>query len=317
MRATSRAGFVATGATVVEAVRTFGRLEVSLQRDGQRLTGIPRTIEFVVDSSGSMWGTLPRGPDGTRERKVDAARRALESLFATLPDDTEVSLRAYGHRSRRCDDTELLVPASSPDPSRLAAAVRGLRPLGRTPIAGSLRAAGDDLHAAPGRGYLGERMIVLVTDGIETCKGDPCGEALRLSQSLRLRSHVVGFGLGSPSESDTLRCIAEAGGGTYADADGADDLRRVLEEAIRVQFQVVEVEGGRVVHSGGLDAARVLLPVGRYVVRFGSTASATVLSSAPFDVTDGAKVDVELHLVADGPPEIVVVQAGSDAISPQ
>ncbi len=312
LRVVTAAGFTSEDTTVVQAVETFGTLRVQARRKGEILSSIPRTIEFVVDSSGSMWGTLPESLDGRRERKIDAAKRVLGELFAGLPADTEVGLRAYGHRTGRCDDTELLVPVGAADPAELSARVRALRPKGRTPIAASLRSAGDDLKSVAGHGYLGERMIVLVTDGIETCKGDPCAEAARLGDSLRLRSHVVGFGLSSKGESQTLRCIADAAGGTYADADGADELRRVLEEAIQVRFVVVDTGDGRVVHRGGLGAGPVLLPVGTYTVRFGSAESTAGLVSSPFVVSDGAGVAVTLDLLEDGPPRVVVLHGQTD-----
>ena len=75
-----------------------------------------------------------------------------------------------------------------------------------------------------------ERTIVLVSDGIETCKGDPCAvaEALRNSAS-NLKIHVVGYGVDAEARAQ-LQCVAQKGGGAYFDVDDTAALSGALTE---------------------------------------------------------------------------------------
>jgi hypothetical protein len=67
--------------------------------------------------------------------------------------------------------------------------------------------------------------VVLVTDGIESCKGDPAAEAAALAAKLKLTFgvNVVSFGL-KPEEEAAIKKIAEAGKGKFYSADNAKEL---------------------------------------------------------------------------------------------
>lgn len=72
----------------------------------------------------------------------------------------------------------------------------------------------------------------MVTDGEETCGGDPCAVAKALAESqAEVRIDVVGFGL-TPDVAKTVRCVAENSGGVYTDAQNGDALVQTLEELI-------------------------------------------------------------------------------------
>ncbi len=281
---TTESGWQDSDAATVVATRTFGTVALELVQDGVPVDHLPRAIELVVDSSGSMWGWAGDG------LKIEVARRAVSEILTQLPPDTTVALRAYGHRDKTCTDSELLVPPGPLDVASLEAALDGLTPHGRTPIARSLELAARDLQPLGG-GRLGDRIVVLLSDGIETCRGDPCAVAADLASSeVQVRANVVGFALGADVDPASLRCMAEVTGGIYVEADDADTLAEGLARAVEVLFTLVD-DDGRVVHMGSLSEPSVRAPTGSYRVRFGT--SAATLESDPFVL---------------GPDETVVVQ---------
>src|SRR3990170_4257503 len=128
-------------------------------------------VHLIIDASGSMAGQV----EG--RSKIDIAREVLLGLVNDLPADAQIAVTAYGHRRKDdCADIEALAPLGPKDAARIESRVRALRPVGMTPIAGALEAAGRDLAARAGQ----KNVVILVSDGVETCKGDPCAVAKRL-----------------------------------------------------------------------------------------------------------------------------------------
>lgn len=180
----------------------------------------PPTV-IVVDSSGSMSAALEGQP------RLDAARGVLIALLEAWPAQAPLALMAYGHRrSGDCADIEVLAPLGLPEAKALTARLAGLRARGKTPLSASLEQAAGLLAAAGAGG-----SIILLTDGVETCDADPCAVAAALrAAEARLTIHVVGFAI-EPAEEAQLACIAEAGGGLYRTAGGAEALLAAMGEA--------------------------------------------------------------------------------------
>nr|WP_260173618.1 VWA domain-containing protein [Nocardioides albus] len=179
-------------------------------------------MQLVLDSSGSM--AEPAGGGGT---KIDAARTALDNVVDTLPDEAEVGMRVYGATvdsgAGACTDSQEVVPTATDNRDELRAAIDDYKPLGETPIGYALQQAAKDL------GSDGKRTIALVSDGEATCRPDPCKVAKALSKDgLDLRVDVVGLSVDAKARKQ-LRCIAEAGNGSYYDADSAEDMTDSLE----------------------------------------------------------------------------------------
>ncbi len=180
---------------------------------------------FILDSSNSMWGQI----DGTA--KIATAKSVLANLLTDLPADTKVGLMAYGHRTKGdCGDVELLAGIGAESTAGLLQKIKGIAPKGKTPIAASL---------AESEGAFANIMeennhVVLISDGIETCAGDPCKVAADLStRGLNVRVHVVGFDVDADARRQ-LQCIAEAGNGMYFDAQSAQALRQAVAEVRQV-----------------------------------------------------------------------------------
>ena len=164
------------------------------------------------------------------ETKIAAAKKALNRVIGSLPDDQSVGLRVYGAKvfSRdqpgACTDSQLVVPVDTSNRDKLRSAVASYRPYGETPIGHALQEAGKDL------GGEGKRTIVLVSDGEPTCDPDPCEVARDLSQQgVDLKIDVVGLDVDGAAR-DKLRCIAGAGNGTYYDVDSSEEFAASLEK---------------------------------------------------------------------------------------
>ena len=182
-------------------------------------------LALVLDASGSMWGQI----EG--ENKIVIARRVLGDVLQTVPAETGIGLVAYGHRHKGdCDDIETIVPYGSTDRAALAAKIDALDPKGKTPITATLSQVFGDL-----RNREDATTVVLVSDGLETCGGDPCQAVRDAKQAgIEFVMHVVGFDLGEDEDISQLECAALAGDGLYLTAANADELGRALEQAIEI-----------------------------------------------------------------------------------
>lgn len=145
--------------------------------------------------------------------------------------------------------------------------IMGLQPTGWTPLALSLERAGQDFQ--PGENVT--NAAVLVTDGLETCGGDPCSVASALhADDIQLITHVVGFAL-TPEEQSTLGCIAEGGGGQLLGAANASELTSALFTILE-ELEVIQGIG----FIGG--NAFSVLPEGE-------VGELSVLATGPYDGT--------------------------------
>jgi Ca-activated chloride channel family protein len=184
-----------------------------------------QNVLIVLDSSGSMAGRV------SGETKTAIAERVVTDLVENMPSDMMVGVVVYGARSPRarndCNDIEVLQPMGPPDSAALGTALRDVKPLGMTPIGNSLRRAAEVLRDQPGKS-----TIVLVSDGTESCQGDPCQVAREVHEStgIDVKVHVVGLDVAA-GERDTLECVAQSGGGNYYAAENEEQLRAALTEA--------------------------------------------------------------------------------------
>jgi Ca-activated chloride channel family protein len=180
----------------------------------------PPKVLLILDASGSMWGQV----EG--RAKIEIARELIrDEVVGKLPADMPIGLMAYGHnRKGDCGDIELLAPMGA-GRETVISTVNALAPKGMTPITAALTQAGKLLRRQEGR-----TEIILVSDGKETCEGDPCAAAKAIREAgVKLRVHVIGFDV-SPEEEAQLVCIAREGGGIYARAESAAQLREAVEE---------------------------------------------------------------------------------------
>ena len=215
-----------------------------------------RSVSVVLDASGSMNVKLPDG-----QTRIDAAKNAVADLVARMDPNTRLALRAYGHQSvtqkKDCQDTALLVgfaPVAS-NKAEVAAQARALQARGYTPITYALTAAAQDTASEES----GERMVVLVSDGQETCASDPCVAARALAAAdAKLVIHTIGFGVGAAARTQ-LQCIANVARGRYFDASSASDLAGMLGQATVTKAAAVQTTASTTVRVSKPAPSRLLI----------------------------------------------------------
>lgn len=195
------------------------------------LAQAPRPIKtrilFLLDASGSMYARMET------DSRINIAKRLLNKTIDSIAGqkNLEIALRVYGHTSppnaRNCRDTRLEVPFRENNFAEVKKRLATINPKGTTLIAHSLLQSAYDFPKEP---YT-RNVIILITDGIEECDGDPCAvsEALQ-SQGVILKPFIIG--IGSTEEfRKAFECV-----GRYYDANtekGFDDaLKIVISQAL-------------------------------------------------------------------------------------
>jgi Ca-activated chloride channel family protein len=194
-------------------------------------------ILFIFDDSYSMyapWNTEP---------KINVAKRVMGRFMDSIQNipDLEIALRCYGHTTffqpvRNCKDSKLEVPfaPASVNAPKIKKFINGLEPKGTTPIAYSIAQAEKDFSECSNC----RNIIILITDGIEECEGNPCEvSALLQKKGIFIRPFVIGIGL-DMKFADALGCM-----GKFVDVSNENNfypvLKNVLTEALlRTTVQV-------------------------------------------------------------------------------
>lgn len=179
-------------------------------------------ILFLFDASQSMYA---RWETNTR---FEIAKKLLSDMVDSLQgiDHLQLALRVYGHTKKYppqdCDDTRLEIPFGIKNGKQIIRRLNEIAPSGTTPIARSLEECARDFPQTTGR-----NVIILITDGIEECNGDPCAVSLQLQKKgIALKPFVIGLGVNK----DFLKqfeCI-----GSYFDAANEAGFKNVLNVVI-------------------------------------------------------------------------------------
>ena len=219
---------------VQETGKVLGSLEL-LPAGALALTvgGAPQNLLIILDTSSSMSESF----EGST--KIVVAKQVLSDLISDLPDGMDVGLRIFGG----CENSQLLLPISTLDRTALHATIAGISTGGPTPIAYTLEQTKGDFANVSGK-----KLILLVSDGQETCHGKPVQAAKDLlAAGYDLRIDVVGFDVaGQDGTAEKLREIANATHGTYYDAQSSKELRAAVQSIITVRYQVFDSQGQKV-----------------------------------------------------------------------
>jgi Ca-activated chloride channel family protein len=262
-------------------------------------------LVLILDASGSMWGRV------NNETKIEAARRVVRDFTGKLPAGAKLGLVAYGHRQKGdCNDIEELVAPGSASPAAVPDRVDKLNPLGMTPITKAFEQAAESAKKVGKPG-----TIVLVTDGLETCGGDPCA-AVRKAKAAGMDFvlHVVGFDVAKENVS-SLECSAQAGGGLYFPAENADDLSEALEQTMAEAAPAGDATlSVKSVVDGKLHDAVVIVRAAAMKEIGGRTYAAAETNPRTFALPAGTYDIIVRPMAVQGGAEIrfdkVVVEAG-------
>lgn len=247
-------------ATIETRVFEPGQLTVEAAPELPKADRPERTQLVLLDTSGSM---LKRIGD---TRRFAIARAALTDYVSAQAngDDTfdRIGLRLFGGPPDSCE-TDLALPPVRLD-GQFTAAVEKVVPKNnaKTPIAAALKAAGDDLAKVDG-----DVNILLLTDGEETCDGDPLAEVEALqARGIDVRLDVVSFALADDVSRVDFEAWARVGGGRYVDAQDSTELTKALAETRSRGFQVYK--DNQTIAAGQVGADPISLPAGKFELEF-------------------------------------------------
>jgi Ca-activated chloride channel homolog len=187
---------------------------------------------IVFDASGSMAGNVDQGIATIRPR-IDEARRALSSALPHITRYRRVGLITYGPGAYNQCNTQLNLGPTVGAAERIMQEVNALIPGGRTPLTSAvdLAAVALEYRTKPG-------VIVVLTDGEETCGRSPCELGKRLHASAtQLTVHVISYRtqnyswIGEGSILDT-KCLAEQNGGLYVTAETQEEIAEAFERTL-------------------------------------------------------------------------------------
>ncbi|NCC52668.1 MAG: VWA domain-containing protein [Spartobacteria bacterium] len=188
-------------------------------------------VMFILDGSGSM-----AQADRSGETKMDAAKKVLNQVVPEIPPEVKAGLTVYGHRTPKdCQDVQVIIPPGSDDRGALLTKANAIQPTGMTPISLAVTQTAELL-----KGRDAETTIILISDGEETCGGDPCAVVRALKAAgVKFVMHVVGLDVNAVAKTQ-LDCMAAEGGGEYFAATDAASLLAALEKVRAGIVQKVE-----------------------------------------------------------------------------
>jgi len=179
-------------------------------------------ILFLFDASQSMFGSWESNT------KFEIAKKLMEDIADSLHmlPNVETALRVYGHTKKfppqDCDDTRLEVPFAKANGYRLKEKLGQIKPSGTTPIARSLEECGKDFPDGQAR-----NIIILITDGIEECDGDPCAvSAVLQKKGIFLKPFIIGMNMSADLQKQ-FDCV-----GTFYDAATENSFTTIMNVVI-------------------------------------------------------------------------------------
>ena len=189
-------------------------------------------VEIILDASGSMASKV-----GSKT-KMTLAKESIQKYASTLFEHANVALRVYGHKGSNdkkdqvlsCSSSELIYPLQRYNQDRLNQALHSFQPTGWTPLAYSMQEAikeFEKVDLAKSR-----NIIYIVSDGVETCDGDPIKAAKELKQSgLSPVVNIIGFDVDQEGQ-EQLKKVAEAAGGHYTTVQNQEELNQEFNRSM-------------------------------------------------------------------------------------
>ncbi|MDD3741904.1 MAG: VWA domain-containing protein, partial [Bacteroidales bacterium] len=193
-------------------------------------------VLIIFDASTSMMERW----EGTV--KFEKARELLFELLDSLESvqqtqKLEVALRIYGHQSVTpppdCRDSKLEVSFGENTINLIREKMKIISPKGVTPIAYSLGQSEGDFPPCDDC----RNIIILITDGLETCEGDPCEVSLALQKKgVVLKPYIIGVDIDIELV-DMLKCM-----GNYFNAADAEQFRQAINTIVTQVTNLTSVQ---------------------------------------------------------------------------
>lgn len=222
---------VEEAATIINEVDPVIKIDSATPEDE---IDIPDTetvnVAILLDASGSMAGEVSGG------QKMELAKSAIEKYASDLPEGANIMLRVYGHegtgtdadKAMSCASNEVVYDLGAYDEQQFAESLDQFNPAGWTPLAGAIEAAETDLKEHKGDNV--RNVVYVVSDGIETCDGDPVAAAASLNESdIQAEVNIIGFDVDNEGQKQ-LEAVAKAGNGQYKSVYSESELNEYLEQ---------------------------------------------------------------------------------------
>ncbi|PXY52994.1 VWA domain-containing protein [Virgibacillus profundi] len=183
---------------------------------------------ILLDASSSMLLSVDN------KVKMDIAKEAVERFADAIGQDNEVSLVVYGHKGSEadadkelsCNGIEEIYPMGDYEAAAFEESLSTFESKGYTPLAGAIKKAAD-----MSQDFNENVTVYIVSDGVETCDGDPVKEAKNFVKDSEDRTvNIIGFHV-DQNAADQLKQVSEAGNGEYYSAESADDIKTTIEKA--------------------------------------------------------------------------------------
>jgi len=178
-------------------------------------------ILFVFDGSQSMFGKWQS------DVKINIAKKLMSNLLDSLAtfDNLQIALRLYGHQKQYppadCNDTKLEVPFADNNYEKVKNRILSITPKGTTPLAFALEQSAGDFPPCENC----RNIIILITDGIEECGGDPCAASAALQKNgIAMKPFIIGIGR---DFKDAFNCV-----GVYFDASSETAFQKALNSVV-------------------------------------------------------------------------------------
>jgi Ca-activated chloride channel family protein len=187
---------------------------------------------IVFDASGSMSGNQTLGIPNSQAR-IDVLRSALAQVLPSATRIRKVGLITFGPGPWNQCNVKLNLKPTLNAAAIIMSEVSALVPAGKTPLTSAVEQAAQalDYRNKPG-------VVVVVTDGEETCGRSPCDLAKQLHDAARqLTIHVISFRYQSYSWTgeqsvEETKCLAKESEGLFITVDTEQDLTAALEKTL-------------------------------------------------------------------------------------
>jgi len=225
--------------------------------DNKQTSTTKSSLILILDASSSMNTTFGK------QSRIDTAKKAVEEIVAELPSEREFGLTVYGNESANsCNSLKTLVDLGDINRSFVLSQLSKVEAVGSTPIAASIQEVAKTI-----KNHKKETTIVLISDGEESCGGDPCQVVKQLkSEGYKFTFHGVGVDTNLQADQQ-LSCLAREGGGFYLKADPSNPggiLEELEKATLGGQFRIKKpkdsrIDGWKITLSGSSSQDPVLL----------------------------------------------------------
>lgn len=191
-------------------------------------------IEIILDASGSMANVI------NGKTRMELAKESIRDFVSQVPEEANVSLRVYGHtgtgdesdKAASCSAIEEVYERGPYDNGKFEEALNKFEPAGWTPVAGALESAKESFAGL--NGEENTNLIYLVSDGIETCDGDPVAMAKSFADSdIAPIINVIGFNTDAEAQKQ-LQEVAKEAKGVFTNVTSGEQLAEEFKQTEEV-----------------------------------------------------------------------------------